>query len=118
MVEEDYENAATNYEQYIQTTANIKSAVVYNQLGEAYLKLESYDQALTAFQNGIKLNDSTIMQPLKYNEIVALEHVGEFDKAYKKAKKYLKAYPDDEGMIKELEFLKTRQEDALTDNTK
>lgn len=118
MQEEDYENAATNYEQYIQNTSNLKSAVVYNQLGEAYLKLKSYDQALTAFEDGIKLNDSTIMQPLKYNEIVALEYEGEFGKAYKKAKKYLKAYPDDEGMKKELEFLKTRQENALTDNTK
>lgn len=118
MEEKDYENAVSNYEQYIQNTPNIKSAVVYNQIGEAYLQLASYDKALAAFQNGIKLNDSTIMQPLKYNEIVALEHEGEFSKAYKKVKKYLKTYPDDEGMQKELEFLKTRLEGALTDNTK
>lgn len=118
MLEKEYETAVANYEQYIQNTLNLKSAVVYNQLGEAYLQLENYDEALKAFEEGIKLNDSAIMQPLKYNEIIALEHQGEFDVAYKKAKKYIKDYPEDEGMIKEIEFLKTRQKEALTDNTK
>lgn len=118
MLEKEYETAVANYEQYIQSTSNLKSAVVYNQLGEAYLQLENYDEALKAFEEGIKLNDSAIMQPLKYNEIIALEHQGEFDVAYKKAKKYIKDYPEDEGMIKEIEFLKTRQKEALTDNTK
>ena len=118
MLEKEYETAVANYEQYIQNTSNLKSAVVYNQLGEAYLQLENYDEALKAFEEGIKLNDSAIMQPLKYNEIIALEHQGEFDVAYKKAKKYIKDYPEDEGMIKEIEFLKTRQKEALTDNTK
>lgn len=118
MIEKDYETAVSNYEQYIQNTPNLKSAVVYNQLGEAYLQLKTYDQALKAFEEGIKLNDSAIMQPLKYNEIIALEHQGDFEQAYKKANKYLKQYPDDEGMKKEIEFLKTRQEEALIDNTK
>ena len=90
MLEKEYETAVANYEQYIQNTLNLKSAVVYNQLGEAYLQLENYDEALKAFEEGIKLNDSAIMQPLKYNEIIALEHQGEFDVAYKKAKKYIK----------------------------
>ena len=118
MLEEEYETAVANYEQYIQNTSNLKSAVVYNQLGKAYLQLENYDQALKAFEEGIKLNDSAIMQSLKYNEIIALEHQGDFEQAYKKAKKYIKQYPDDEGMTKEIEFLKTRQEEALVDNTK
>ncbi|WP_310603853.1 tetratricopeptide repeat protein [Anaerosporobacter sp.] len=118
MMEKEYESAAANYEQYIQSITNLKSAIVYNQLGEAYLQLESYEQALKAFENGIKLNDSAVMKPLKHNEVVALERQGEFDKAYKKAKKYLEDYPGDEGMTKEVEFLKTRQEEALTDNTK
>lgn len=118
MSEKEYETAVSNYEQYIQNTPNLKSAVVYNQLGEAYLQSENYEQALKAFEEGIKLNDSTIMQPLKYNEIIALEHQGDFEQAYKKAKKYLKEYPEDEGMTKEIEFLKTRQKDALIDNTK
>lgn len=118
MKEKDYETAVSNYEQYIQNTSNLKSAVVYNQLGEAYLQLKTYDQALKTFEEGIKLNDSAIMQQLKYNEIIALEHQGDFEQAYKKANKYLKQYPDDEGMKKEIEFLKTRQKDALIDNTK
>ena len=118
MIEKDYETAVANYEQYIQNTPNLKSAVVYNQLGEAYLQLKTYDQALKVFEEGIKLNDSAIMQPLKYNEIIALEHQGDFEQAYKKANNYLKQYPDDEGMKKEIEFLKTRQEEALIDNTK
>lgn len=118
MIEKDYETAVSNYEQYIQNTSNLKSAVVYNQLGEAYLQLKTYDQALKAFEEGIKLNDSAIMQPLKYNEIIALEHQGDFEEAYKKANKYIKQYPEDESMKKEIEFLKTRQEEALIDNTK
>lgn len=118
MKEKDYQTAVTNYELFIQNTPNQKSGVIYNQLGKAYLQVESYDKALEAFESGIALNDSTILQPLKSNEIVALEHLGEYKKAYKKAKKFVKEYPDDEGMAKELEFLKTRQESALTDNTK
>ncbi len=118
MIEKDYEAAVSNYEQYIQNTSNLKSAVVYNQLGEAYLQLKNYEKALKAFEEGIKLNDSAIMQALKYNEIIALEHQGDFEQAYKKANKYLKQYPDDEGMKKEIEFLKTRQEEALIDKTK
>lgn len=118
MIDKDYEAAVSNYEQYIQNTSNLKSAVVYNQLGEAYLQLKNYEKALKAFEEGIKLNDSAIMQALKYNEIIALEHQGDFEQAYKKANKYLKQYPDDEGMKKEIEFLKTRQEEALIDKTK
>ncbi|WP_167957399.1 tetratricopeptide repeat protein [Anaerosporobacter faecicola] len=117
MVEKDYETAASNYEQYIQTMGTQKSAMVYNQLGEAYLKLKSYDQALQAFEDGIALNDNSVMQPLKYNQIIALEYKSDFKNAYKKAKKYVKEYPEDEGMSKEVQFLKTRQKGALVDNT-
>ena len=47
-------------------------------------------------------------QVLLFNEIVAYEHLGEFEKATSLMKEYLVAYPDDELAIREFEFLSTR----------
>ncbi|HEX3076085.1 MAG TPA: tetratricopeptide repeat protein [Lachnospiraceae bacterium] len=117
MKNSEYENAVKYYEQYIGKEPDVKSAVVYNQLGDANIKLKDYEKAFSYIEKGIELNDSTMMQALQYNEVVALEYLSKFEEAYKKAKEYLKIYKDDENMKKELEFLKTRQENVLIDNT-
>ena len=67
-----------------------------------------YEKALTAFQAGKQLEDSKYLQALSYNEIVAYEYLGEYQKAAVLLETYLKAYPDDGQARREQGFLSTR----------
>ena len=48
------------------------------------------------------------MQSLKFNEIVAYEYLGDFQKAAVLMQSYLLTYPDDKEAKREQEFLQTR----------
>lgn len=118
MNEKNYEEAVRNYEAFMENSSSQKSAEVYNRLGDAYIEMKDYEKALSTLEEGIMLNDNSVMQSLKSNEIVALEKLGKYKDAYKKAKEFVKAYPDNDTMQEEVIFLKTRQKSALVDNTK
>lgn len=105
---EDYDSAVSNYELFLKDEKTTKSANVYNQIGVSLLKLGKYQEALEYVQIGLKLNDVTYQQPLKRNEIVLNEKLGNFEDAYKLVKEYIKRYPDDKEATTEYEFLKTR----------
>ena len=81
---------------------------IYNQLGLCEMQKGQYAKALDAFQKGLKTEDKTVQQSLQFNEIVAYEHIGEFQKAAVLMETYLKTYPDDDKALREYEFLKTR----------
>jgi tetratricopeptide (TPR) repeat protein len=104
----EYEKAINYYKAYLDKNPVTKSGAVYNQLGVSYLETGDYKKALTAFIDGIKLEDADTMKTLKFNEIVAYERLIQFDKALNKIGEYLEQYPDDEKAKKELEFIKTR----------
>jgi tetratricopeptide (TPR) repeat protein len=106
----DYESAITNYEKYIDLESNIKSAEVYNQLGLCYLEKKEYEKALNMFQIGIRLRDNISNQALMFNEIVAYEKLAQFDEALEKSTIYLEEYPDDSKMVREYEFIKSRNQ--------
>lgn len=72
------------------------------------MQMEDYEAALTAFQEGMKVENCPCMQSLRFNEIVAYEYLGEFEKAKVLMESYLLTYPDDEEAKREQEFLKTR----------
>ena len=57
---------------------------------------------------GMNVRDNSIIQTLKYNEIVAYEYMQEFRTAATLMKDYVKLYPDDKAARREYEFLKTR----------
>ncbi len=103
-----YKKAVDYYVDYIESGRKISSAAVYNQLGLCYMELEKYKYARDTFSIGMKLNDAELMQQLEFNRIIACEHLGDFEKAQKKAKEYLEKYPEDQKMEKELRFIKTR----------
>jgi tetratricopeptide (TPR) repeat protein len=105
---EDYKTAVEQYKLFVDKAENEKSAAVYNQLGVSEMKLENYDDALTAIQAGLELNDSQTEQSLMHNEIAAYEKLGKFEKANEVMDKYLALYPKDKDAIKEFEFIKTR----------
>lgn len=102
----DMNYAVVVYQTYLD--ANAPDAAIYNSLGVCLMNQGKYEEALTAFEAGIHLGDSTYIQNLKYNQIIAKEYLGSFTEAKTLMEEYLAAYPDD-GMAKlEYEFLKTR----------
>ena len=100
-------NYATNvYENYL--ARNPDNAVLYNQLAICKMKLGDYEGALVCVQAGMQIGDATMMQSLAYNEIVAYEYLGQFQKAQALIYGYLENYPTDEEALRESIFLATR----------
>lgn len=101
----DYNYAGSLYNNYLLEQPD---AEIYNQLGLCKLQMEEYEAALTAFQEGMKLENCPCLQSLKFNEIVAYEYLGEFEKAKVLMESYLLTYPDDADAKRERDFLQTR----------
>ncbi len=103
----DSNYAAGLYEKYLKE--NDPDAVIWNQLGLCKLETKEYADALSAFNNGLAMeNNVSVLQDLKFNQIVAYEYSGDFQKAASLMREYLMAYPDDTAAQREMEFLKTR----------
>jgi tetratricopeptide (TPR) repeat protein len=101
----DYNYAASVYNSGM---ANSTNPALYNQLGLCQLKRGAYEEALAAFQAGLKCEDTSLHQSLRFNEAIAYEYLADFDTAKKLMAAYLKDYPNDETAKREYEFLKTR----------
>ncbi len=102
----DYNYAANVYNSYL--SANDGSAELYNQLGLCQMARGDYQKALEAFQAGMQLEENPILQTLSFNEIVAYEYLGEYEKAAALLNDYLGNYPDDTQARREYGFLSTR----------
>lgn len=103
----DYNYAITNvYTSYLNRGEG--NAEIYNQLGLCYLKQGEYASALEAFQNAMQMEENSMMQVLRFNEIVAYEYLGEYTQAAVLLDNYLKTYPDDAEARREYSFLSTR----------
>ena len=102
----DYNYAVNVYNSYLEN--NQGNAEMYNQLGLCEMARGEYQKALEAFQTGMLLENTTMMQTLAFNEIVAYEKLGEYRQAYILMGNYLNNYPDDQQARREYEFLSTR----------
>lgn len=102
----DYNYAASVYSNYLDTKG--PDAGVYNKLGLCKLRSGDYEGALAAFKSGIQMEGNADMQTLKFNEIVAYEHMGEFSQAAILMEEYLALYPDDTAAQREYGFLQSR----------
>lgn len=102
----DYNYAISVYGSFIE--GDQTEARVYNRMGLCKMELKAYEEALTAFQTGMNVEDNDMLQTLKFNEIVAYEKLGEYRKAAVLMENYLSVYPDDEKAQREYTFLKTR----------
>ena len=102
----DYNYATNVYNSYLTKAGG--NAEVYNQLGICEMAKGEYAKALEAFQDGKQLEAGEYLQALSYNEIVAYEYLGEYQKAAVLLEAYLKAYPDDGQAKREQGFLSTR----------
>ena len=103
----NYGEAGFHYQQYIDGSG-AKDAAAYNQLGICLMKQERFTEALEVIRAGQKLSDPHCGKQLLFNEVVVLEKMGEFNKAYEAAVIYRNQYPEDERIRRELEFLATR----------
>ena len=102
----DYNYAASVYSNYL--SRNPENAVILNRLGMCKLQGGEAKSALECFEQALNLEDSSLTQVLKFNQIVAYEYLGEFDKANVLMRSYLQIYPDDQEALREYEFLKSR----------
>lgn len=102
----DYNYAESVYNSYLAKVG--EDARIYNQLGLCEARKGEYEAALSSFQAGLKMEEYTMKQVLLFNEIVAYEHLGEFEQAASLMQKYLQAYPDDAIAGREMDFLSTR----------
>lgn len=102
----DYNYAISVYQSYLDTDTS--HAEVYNQLGMCELEMGNYEDALTAFQNGLNVENNDIVQSLTFNEIIAYEYLGDFQKAKVLMEDYLNTYPGDENAKREYTFLQSR----------
>lgn len=102
----DYNYAANVYNSYI--AQGDGNAEIFNRLGLCEMTRQDYQKALEAFQAGMQVKDNGILQTLSFNEIVAYEYLGEYQKAAVLLNNYLKNYPDDEAALREQDFLSTR----------
>ena len=102
----DYNYAASVYSNYL--TENPNHVIIFNRLGMCKLQAGDAKSALSYFEQALALEDSSMTQILKFNQIVAYEYLGEFDQANVLMKNYLQIYPDDQEALREYEFLKSR----------
>lgn len=108
MAKQEYEAAISFFESYIKGAAEIQIPEVYNQLAGALIETGELDRAANYLAEGLELGMSNAYQNLLKNQVILLEKQQKFSEAAKAAKTYLKAYPADEAMEKELKFIRTR----------
>lgn len=102
----DYNYASSVYNAWL--TKDTGSAAIYNQLGLCEMAMGNYKRALDAFQEGMQIENNSLMQTLAFNEIVAYEYLENYQQARVLVDNYLKNYPDDEQAKREQQFLSTR----------
>lgn len=102
----EYNYASNVYENFL--ARNPKDSAVYNQLALCRMKMGDYEGALEMLQTGMQTGETEYMRSLSFNEIVAYEYLGEFEKAEALINAYLSSYPDDQDALRERDFLKTR----------
>lgn len=102
----DYNYAASVYSNYL--TEHPDNVILFNRLGMCRLQAGDAKGALECFEKALALEDSSMTQVLKFNQIVAYEYLGEFDQANVLMRSYLQIYPDDQEALREYEFLKSR----------
>ncbi len=121
--QEDYEGARTNLQKALDE-GGMETPAIYNLIGVCSMKLEDYDSALAAFEQGIGLPEnavisegtkeeqtadySEVIQEMKFNRVVCYEKKLDWENAKAAMSEYSSQYPDDAAAQKEAEFLNTR----------
>ncbi|MCX4327353.1 MAG: tetratricopeptide repeat protein [Lachnospiraceae bacterium] len=108
MAEGDYKQAAGQFNLYIVKGAAKKAPDTYNQMAGCYIELGDFESASGCIDKGMSLGISSAGIQLLKNRVILYERMGKYKKAKKSANLYLKKFPGDKDMEKELIFIKTR----------
>lgn len=108
MAEGDYSQAAGQFNEYINKGAQEKAPEAYNQMAGCYIELGDFESASGCIDKGLSLGISSADIQLLKNRVILYERMGKYKKAKKSANLYLKKFPSDKDMEKELGFIKTR----------
>ena len=105
----DYEQATLYFEKALVNEAK-ETASLYHLMGTCYMYCENYEGAVSSFDKALLLEDctETMKQEMMLNKIVAYEKMMDWESARVAADNYLQAYPNDEAVKTEAEFLATR----------
>lgn len=106
--EEDYEKVSSYLNSYVSEKNAKHLAEAYEMLGRSAMLKKDYDGALKCFETGIACNDAKWTRTLKRDQISVYEYLSDFEKAFDVATEYLADFPDDQEVIREVEFIKTR----------
>lgn len=106
---EEYEEALEAFETALENETE-ETATIFSIMGACYVETKEYDKALDVYTKALSMKDITddIKQEVQYNLIAVYENMADWDAAKKQMKDYKKAYPDDERIEKEADFLETR----------
>ncbi|MCR5609834.1 MAG: tetratricopeptide repeat protein [Lachnospiraceae bacterium] len=102
------DEAVNAISEYMNKDKDANKGMVYAELAESYIESGNIDKAAEMIAEGNKYADDKSRQLLTKYEIIINEKKLDFKAALSKATEYVKTYPEDELMQKEVEFLKTR----------
>ena len=106
---ESYEDAVKAFHLAVKNETE-ETAVLYSMMGACYMETGEYEKALDVYTKALSMKDITdnIKQEVQYNLIAVYEKMTDWDGAKKQMEEYKKAYPEDERIEKEADFLETR----------
>lgn len=106
---EEYEEALEAFELALEKETE-ETATLFSMMGACYMETGEYEKALDIYTKALSMEDISeeIQQEIQYNLIAVYENMADWDAAKKQMKSYKKAYPDDERIEKEADFLETR----------
>ena len=112
MQKKDNKSALKQYKKYADKESALAKATkksdVYDKIAKCYMLEEDYDNALLYVRKGLKADDQTAGVKLLKKQVILYEKTGNYKDALKCAREYVKTYPDDKEMKKEVRFIKTR----------
>lgn len=109
LAEQDYESVSSYLNSYVSKKNVEHLAEAYEMLGRNSMLEKNYKDALNWFETGIACNDAKWTGTLMRDQIATYEYLSDYENAYHAALEYLKDYPDDKDVQRELEFIMTRR---------
>lgn len=106
---EEYEDAIEAFELAAKNKSE-ETAVLYSMMGACYMEIGEYEKALDVYTKALSMEDimDELKQEIQYNLIAVYENMADWDAAKEQMENYREAYPDDDRVEKEADFLETR----------
>ena len=109
---EEFEKAIDVFGEALDNGAE-ETATLYNFIGISNMKIENYEEAVSAFEKGMSMEDcsDTMKREMLFNTVVSYEKLGDWDNAKEKVSEYNEQYPGDSKAEKEAESEKDASEE-------